>query len=130
MNRLKIQHFLPLFLLAGCEPYSPETVIALDRCQAAVKALYASFEFDLDSKAVENVRSLLGTFKRAQEMRGKDNKLMTGQAADLLAIFELHVKHRTDGGPWTPKAVELHTKTVNEAFQIAIRTEEAKRGHR
>ena len=117
---------LSFSLFAGCEPYSPETVMALEGRQTSLSALYATFGGEVDWKEVEAEQAALGTILEAQRARGKDNAIMTSQVADLKGLVDLHIEHRRKDGPWSAKAIEIHTSNLKRAFDLAIKTEKAK----
>ena len=120
---------LPILLIAlsSCEKYSPETVAALQASQAEWEGVYASLAGEINQPAIDSARNTLKGIHESQKARGKDNALMTGQVGDVLAVIDLHLNQRKEGGAWSEAAAGIYTGQIQRAFKTAIDTEESKR---
>jgi len=91
-----------------------------------VLLLYETFtNEEIDTMLIDNIRLKLA--QTYEYEKGKDNNSeTTRQIKKIQEMFERHVKDRFEKGKWTKEHLENKKENIEEAFDIAIKTERAK----
>ncbi|MCD6594407.1 hypothetical protein J7L68_01855 [bacterium] len=117
--------------LQGCAAtrtsyYDPTTYKNLTYIKPQVLLLYETFTSEeIDTMLIDNIRLKLAQIYEYE--KGKDNNSeTTRQIQKIQEMFERHVKDRFEKGKWTKEHLENEKENIEEAFDIAIKTERAK----
>jgi hypothetical protein len=107
--------------------YDPTTYKNLTDLKPKVSSLYDSFtEVNIDRKAIGGVRLELAQMYEYVKGKGESNRETTKQITIIRDMFERHVQDRLKNGKWSEIDLENMTENIEEAFDIAIRTERLK----
>lgn len=92
-----------------------------------VLALYDSFGTDpINDGKVNDVGLKLSQIHEYEAGKGAGNIDMTHQVESIQKLFQKHVSERRRDGAWNATNLTNHKETISEAFDIAIKTEQAK----
>jgi hypothetical protein len=121
-----------LAILTGCSIlrlsyYDPTTFRNLTSVKPKVSALYETFVQDavLEEK-LDVVRLELAQIYEYEKGKGESNRETARQVQLIREIFERHVEHRQKQGKWSGAFMQNARQNIEEAFDIAIRTERLK----
>lgn len=117
--------------LQGCAAtrisyFDPTTYKNLTDVKPEVLALYDTFTNEkIDTKQIDYVRLELAQMYEYE--KGKEKNSETTKQIEIISkMFERHIKDRLDNGKWSKEHLNNKKENIEEAFDIAIKTERAK----
>jgi hypothetical protein len=92
-----------------------------------VLALYDTFRVDpINENKFNDVDLKLAQIREYEAGKGPGNVDMTQQIESIKSMFEKHVAERRRDGPWNEANLGNHKDAISDAFDVAIKTEQAK----
>lgn len=119
-------------ILSGCAAlqlsyYDPTTFRGLTALKPKVAVLYETFTHDrLNEEKIAEVRLELAQVYEYERGKGESNRETARQVQIIREMFERHVEHRQKQGQWSMTFMQNARQNIEEAFDIAIRTERLK----
>lgn len=120
------------FFALGCSgpqlaKYDETSYRNLTYLKPEVVALYEGFKKDpIDEKVVEATQLKVAQAREYEVGKGLPNADMTAQVDTLQKMFKRHVEGRRRDGPWNDVAFQNYRDDITTAFDLTIRTEQAK----
>lgn len=118
--------------ISGCSAlqlsyYDPTTFRNLTALKAEVAALYETFTQDsLSAEKIAAIRLKFAQVYEYERGKGESNRETARQVQIIREMFERHVAHRLQQGKWSTAFMENSRQNIQDAFDIAIRTERSK----
>jgi hypothetical protein len=134
-KRTFLRRFFPSIVLAvvlasGCtwvSYYDPTTYKNLTELKAEVSTLYESFATSkFDSEAVQHLQLKLRQVYEYEKGKGEKNGETAKQVTIIRTMVDRHTQDRISAGPWSAAHLANTKENIEEAFDIAIRTERLK----
>lgn len=119
-------------ILTGCAAlrlsyYDPTTFRNLTGLKPKVAALYETLTHDnLNEEKIAEVRLELAQVYEYEKGKGDPNRETTRQVQIIREMFERHLEQRRNQGRWSNAFMQNARQNIEEAFDIAIRTERIK----
>ncbi len=130
---LLIPHLLALAsILSGCaalglSPYDPTTYRNLTGLKPKIAMLYETFTRDsVSEEKIAEARLELAQIYEYEKGKGESNKETARQVQLIREMFEGHVENRLKQGKWSVTFMQNATENIQDAFDVAIRTERLK----
>ena len=121
--------YFAVFCMGGCAAISyfdSTTYKNLTDMKPEISALYDNFTSErIDTAQIDYVRLKLAQIYEYEKGKAK-NSGTTRQIQIIQEMFERHVKDRFEKGKWTKEHLENKKENIDEAFDMAIKTEGAK----
>lgn len=107
--------------------YDPTTFRNLTALKPKVAVLYESFTRDaLNEDKIAEIRLELAQVYEYEKGKGESNRETARQIQVIREMFERHVEHRRGQGKWSMAFMQNARQNIEDAFDIAIRTERLK----
>lgn len=89
--------------------------------------LYETFtQGTLRADKIDEIRLELAQVYEYERGKGESNRETARQVQIIREMFERHVEHRQQQGRWSAAFMQNSRQNIEEAFDIAIRTERLK----
>ena len=121
-----------ILVLSGCGHfgfptyYDPTTYKHLTDLKPEVLMLYDTFRGNADPTRIDAVRLKLAQAYEYEKGKGPRNSETTEQIKIIQEMFEDHVSDRMKDGQWSYAHLGNQKSLVDQAFDIAIKTERLK----
>lgn len=107
--------------------YDETTYQRVTFAKPEVLAVYDTFKIDpIDEGKVGEIDLKLAQIREYEAGKGAPNVDMTHQVELIQGMFKKHVAERRRDGPWNDANLGNHKDAISKAFDIAIKTEQAK----
>jgi hypothetical protein len=114
-------------LLKGVTKYDPLSYKSLTDLKPQVNYLYDTFNSEnVDLQTISDVRLAFAQMVEYEKGKGSRNETTVEQAQSLHTLFEKHIKDRLERGAWSSEHLDNQKGLINEAFDLAISTEQLK----
>jgi hypothetical protein len=115
------------FFQGGISYYDPTTFKSLTDLKPEIVMLYETFAGDtVNTEWIRSVRLRLAQMYEYEKGKGEKNKETTEQIAIIRKMVNGHVDERIQGARWSETHMMNQIENIQEAFDIAIRTERLK----
>ena len=119
-------------ILSGCaalglSPYDPTTYRNLTGLKPKIAMLYETFTRDpVNEEKIGEARLELAQIYEYEKGKGESNKETARQVQLIREMFERQVENRLKQGKWSVTFMQNATENIQDAFDVAIRTERLK----
>lgn len=123
---------LGVISISGCggvalTKYDDRTYQQVTFAKPEVLAVYDSFAADpIDETKISAENLKLAQLREYEAGKGAANAEMIQQVESIQNLFKRHTAERRRDGPWNETNLNNHKATISAAFDLAIKTEQAK----